>query len=478
VRARTLWAFFDSSYRLRADIEWFAPQWRAAGIAALQVAAWHYWEPDPQRDAWLASLIDVCHRNGILVYAWVEFPHVSERFWLDHPDWREQTAIGQDAHLDWRKLMNLTRPECSQAVARGLDQLISRFNWDGVNLAELYFESLEGYLNPSRFTPMNADVRAAFKRTAGEDPIEFFQPASPRYHAKTADGMRKFLDFRAALAQQLQEEWLARLEKIRAQHRHLDLVLTHVDDRFDSTMRDKIGADAARLLPVAARSNATFLVEDPATIWHLGPQRYPEIAKRYAPIAPRPEQLAIDINIAERYQDVYPTKQQAGAELFQLVHLASQAFPRVALYFESSILRSDWPLLAGSAAVVNSLDRKGEVLRVDSPRGVGVAWKGGAKVNGRSWPALDGATVWLPPGSATVEAGPEPPLRLTDLNGTLHAAAIQNGSVFFLYSSSARAIARFDRAPSRIEVDGAPLGAVPAAAVMLPPGDHHVLAIP
>ncbi len=109
-RSRRLWAFFDSSYRSRADIAWFARRWRASGLAALHVAAWHYFEPDAERDAWLAQLIEECHRNSIQVYAWLELPHVSEQFWQDHPEWREKTAMLQDAHLDWRKLMNLDGP--------------------------------------------------------------------------------------------------------------------------------------------------------------------------------------------------------------------------------------------------------------------------------------------------------------------------------------------------------------------------------
>ena len=53
-------------------------RWRQAGIGALHVAAWHYWERDPQADEYLRKLIDACHRNGIPVYAWFELPHVSE----------------------------------------------------------------------------------------------------------------------------------------------------------------------------------------------------------------------------------------------------------------------------------------------------------------------------------------------------------------------------------------------------------------
>lgn len=43
--SRRLWAFFDSSYRLRVDVDYFAARWRKAGIAALHVAAWHYFDP-------------------------------------------------------------------------------------------------------------------------------------------------------------------------------------------------------------------------------------------------------------------------------------------------------------------------------------------------------------------------------------------------------------------------------------------------
>jgi hypothetical protein len=332
-RSARLWAFFDSSYRLRADPDYLAKHWRAAGIQAIHAAAWHHWETDPQSDEYLRRLIEACHRHAIQVYAWIEFPHVSERFWESHPAWREKTALGQDAHLDWRKLINLTNPQAAAAVAEGLRALIARFDWDGVNLAELYFESLEGAANPARFTPMNDEVRAEYKRIAGVDPREAF-------------ASKPFLDFRAGLARRLQEEWIGRIKAICKTKPNLDLVLTHVDDRYDQTMRDKIGADAARVLPLLQQHDFTFLIEDPATVWHLGPQRYRDISGKYSLLTDFPEKLAIDINIAERYQDVYPLKHQTGTELFALVHTASASFPRVALYFENSIARDELAIVS------------------------------------------------------------------------------------------------------------------------------------
>jgi hypothetical protein len=468
-RARNLWVFFDSSYRLRADVEWFAERWRRAGISALHVAAWHYWEPDAQRDEWLRKLIEACHRRAILVYAWIEFPHVSERFWTEHPEWREKTAVLQDAHLDWRRLMNMADPACARAVEMGTRELSARFDWDGFNLGELYFESLEGAANPARLTPMNDVVRQEVRSAHGFDPLELFRPGG----ANEAR-LRRFLDYRAQLARRLQEEWIGRLESLRLRRPHLDLVLTHIDDRYDPSMRDKLGADAAGLLPVTEARGVTFLVEDPANLWHLGPQRYPDIAARYGQLKPEPRRLGIDINIVERYQNVYPTKQQTGVELFRLVNLAARSFPRVALYFESSILPADWALLPASAAVATLAERTPAGLTVTSPAGAGVRWKGGATVNGKPWPVLDGEQVWLPAGRHKIESGLLPALSLTDLNARLEEAESLPRGLRFVYTSSSRALALLSVAPGKVLIDGAVQAKPDSTLLRLPRGRHEV----
>ena len=471
-RSSRLWAFFDSAYRSRVDLDYFAARWRRSGIAALQVAAWHFYDSTPEGDEYLKNLIEACHREGIQVYAWIELPHVSEKFWTDHPEWREKTALLQDAQLDWRKLMNLTNRDCFHAVSAGVKQLVARFDWDGVNLAELYFESLEGMGNASRFTPMNDDVRAQFRQQAGFDPIELFG-------ARQDDASRKtFLDFRADLARTMQEEWLGELENIRREKPQLDLVLTHVDDRFDTGMRDAIGADAARVLPLLASHNFTFLIEDPATVWNLGAQRYQAIAERYRPLTPHTEKLAIDLNIVDRYQNVYPTKQQTGTELFELVHQAATNFQRVALYFENSLLPPDLNLLPSAAAKVSRIERVGAKTVVESANGVGLPWKGSAMVDDLPWPVVDGETLWLPPGAHAVEAGKDlPGLHLVRLNAELQdARRVGVDGVEFSYESSARAIAVFDRRPLKLLLDGAdePLQLAGPNTILLPRGQHIV----
>lgn len=445
-----IWAFFDSSYRSRVDLDYFAERWRKAGISALHVAAWHYNEPDPERDAYLRSLITACHKRAILVYAWIELPHVSEKFWTDHPEWREKTALLQDAHLDWRKLMNLQNPDCFKAVAAATHKLIERFDWDGVNLGELYFESLEGAANAARFTPMNDNVRREYEYLTGVDPHSLF-PAKP-----DSPELNTFLEWRAGLAKRMQSEWLAELEKARKSRPNLDLVLTHVDDRFDTKMRQLIGADAAAVLPMLEKHDFQFLIEDPATVWHLGPERYTEIARRYAELTPQAEKLAIDLNIVERYQDVYPTKQQTGVELLQLVQLASKAFERVALYFENSIQKTDWDLLPSAGAVAKRYERTRSRVIVESSRPLGVHWSGGAKVNGKAWPVLNGDTVWLPAGSFVLEPADPATHSVRDFNGDLRTATYFQKGVELSYSSGSRALTLLSGVVKSVEIDGQP----------------------
>jgi hypothetical protein len=468
--SQRLWAFFDSSYRTRVDVDYFAERWRKAGIAALHVAAWHYNEPDAQRDEYLRKLIAACHKRAIHVYAWLELPHVSEQFWRQHPEWREKTALLQDAHLDWRKLMNLQNPDCFRAVAQDTQSLIRRFDWDGVNLAELYFESLEGASNAARFTPMNTNVRESYKAYAGVDPYELLQ------NAADTTKLNNFLDWRAALAKGMQSQWLAELEKARSFKPHLDIVLTHVDDRFDTRMRRLVGADAAAVLPMLQQHDFQFLIEDPATVWHLGPDRYAEIARRYAALTPRRNKLAIDINIVERYQDVYPTKQQTGVELLQLVQIASKAFERVALYFESSIRKPDWDFLPSAGAVVKRYQRSADKLIIEAQNALGVHWTGGAKVNGRLWPVTNGQTLWLPAGSFVIEPAALPPQRILDFNGEVRTARWTANGIEISYQSGTRALAVLSGHVRRIEIDGvlAKRDSIAEDVLALPRGQHLV----
>jgi len=111
-------------------------------------------------------------------------------------------------------------------------------------------------------------------------------------------------------------------------------------------MREKIGADTIEAAGLLGPARFHILIEDPATIWHLGPQRYPQIPRRYQALTPPPKKLA------DRYQHrravsgrISHQASRPGSELFALLHLASAAFPRVARLLRELDPCSDLPLL-------------------------------------------------------------------------------------------------------------------------------------
>ena len=474
-----LWAFFDSSYRSRADVNYLARRWRASGISALHVASWHNMEPDAERDDYLKNLIAACHRHAILVYAWLELPHVSEDFWNKHPEWREKTAVGEDAQLDWRRLMNLQNPRCKAAAAQLTRQLLKRFDWDGVNLAELYFESLEGANNPARLTPMNEDIRREFQEGAGFDPQLLFNPASPHSAEHDPAGLRRFLDFRARLASRLQSDWLDVVDQLRPDKPWLDVVLTHIDDRLEPGMRDALGADSARSVPYIQSQKATVLVEDPATLWNLGASRYAKLAEKWATLPLAPDKVAVDINVVERYQDVYPTKKQTGTELFALVHQAACSFSRVALYFENSLERQDLNLLSVAATNARLTETAPDEMTVESSQPVRLSWSGAVELDGKPWPFGTNGSVLIPAGNHKLGTGmTKPPVIIADFNGVVRNAIVEGNSVELSYHNNTRAIIALGSPASGLDIDGTPYWkpdpAQPQAAIVLPAGEHLV----
>jgi hypothetical protein len=64
------------------------------------------------------------------------------------------------------------------------------------------------------------------------------------------------------------------------------------------------------------KNTTAFLIEDAATVWHLGWQRYKAIAESYQALLRDREKRAIDRNIIDRYQNVYPTERSRQGRNF------------------------------------------------------------------------------------------------------------------------------------------------------------------
>jgi hypothetical protein len=212
----------------------------------------------------------------------------------------------------------------------------------------------------------------------------------------------------------------------------------------------------------------------------MGPERYAAIAEQYRPLTAHQDRLGVDINFVERDQVVYPTQQQTGTEVAELIHVASQSFPTVIYYSASTLLPVDVPILPVASAIVTKCERSsgGGKLVVDSPLGVEVRWSGPVSLDEHPWPARAADYVLVPPGRHTLQADSEEvPVRLLDFNGTLETAAAHTNRLEIAYTSQSRALAKLDRIPARLLVDGqeATLTLAGENVVFLPRGRHVVV---
>lgn len=492
--------YFDPGFREQAPLEKLVTSWHAEGVRAVYAAAWHFY---PKWIFDYAHFIQLCHAQGIAVYAWLELPLVSDQFWDAHPDWREKTATGSDAVIGWRKFMNLANDPCRAATLDFVDDLLQRYDWDGVNIAELCFDIGDGYREPANYIPMNADVRARFQKEAGFDPQKLFDPQAAQFWETNRGACHQWEAFRAGLTR----DWLAAVLE-RVYRHHLDVIVTALDSLNSANLVAETGADIRDALALMDRYPFTLQVEDPREKWGDAPTRYRDYAARYQPLVRDPRRLMFDINVVkDRPAGLAPTALPGGTELLQTARAAARAGNgRVAIYSESTVWPEDRALLpfalAGTAPVVVSSNST--VITANQPvrfqfsvvREVPAwwrkLWRGTTYepwpvplVDGQPWPCGTKGRVLLGAGRHTITGVlPKDAVDrswIKDITVPFTNLQMTEQGFTLDYESSRRAWVLLARPPSAVVVDAETLPATAVQgrgvdwSVMMPAGRHHVV---
>ena len=480
--------YFDPGLRPGVSIEQLAVAWRRQGVRVIYAAAWEF---DPNYTYDYERLLRVAHANGLLVYAWFELPQVSRTFWLRHPEWREVPAKGQ-AYPSWRLAMNFANPACRAAAIQFMADVLGRWPWDGVNLAELNFDGIANGDDPVHSVPMNADVRAAFATERGFDPAQLFAPGSRHWWKRDRAGWAAWLGFRRSLVTEWHREFLTALRPLMDGGR--EVIVTVLDGLEHPAVADDAGVDPLAILGLLATFDFTLQVEDPAPAWTDSPRRYERLAERYRPLMPPNRRLMFDINVVpdRRVEATHlPLAAAAGGELLGAVKAARAAGPRVALYGDATVRGRDLELMACALADRTRVSVQGLAWTVEGPDSVEIPVPGRLHdfyVDGETWPFWRSGSVLLPPGSHVLSTY-RPWLRLFDLsalspqlllvNATVDAAEATHGNVRFEYVSDGRALALLGRQPKQVLIDDVADSDVTelqdrGVVVLMPKGRHRV----
>ena len=479
--------YFDPGLRTEVSIEDLAVLWRRMGVRAIYAAAWVF---TPRYTYDYERLIRVCHANGILVYAWFEFPQVSPLFWAQHPEWREKPGEGTK-QTSWRLAMNLANPECRAAALEFMTSILKKWDFDGVNLAELNFDAKADGDKPWAMVPLNDDVRRDFRKLHRFDPMELFKPSSPHYWKQDTAGWQKFLDYRTKLVTDFHKVFLKELKPFMESGN--EVIVTMLDSLLHPDIKPDTGIDSAAIVDLMDEYPFTLQVEDPAATWKNPPSRYVKLADHYRSILPKGARFMIDINVVpDRYvEDTHlPSSLAIGAELAATVRAARTASPRVAIYGDSTVRTTDLNLLSYAAAEEAHVKSNGLKWSVDTPYSIEMAVSSGIKTffrSDRTWSLWRPGFVILPPGQHSVTAErswlfhwfdtSELTPQLLQVSAPLLAAETARSGLNLEYNSPAPVYVCLSRKPAGVYVDSGEASILPgareiAAVLVLPAGRH------
>jgi hypothetical protein len=371
---------------------------------------------------------------------------------------------------------------------------LDSFDWDGVDLAELYFESGRGFEEPKLFTPGHPSARLELKRNYGIDLKAAFDSLSPSYWKTNAAVKETIVNYRVQKVKSIYETLLGAFLEITKTKPGFQIIVTALDNFGTPLLREQFGIDMHSILELQKRLGFTLQVEDPESKWSGDPRRYIDIGKQYGKLVDS-SKLMLDLNILSfRKKDAsipFPTLIQTGTESFHLIRAASLGAPRLTIYSEASVNPQDLSSFSNalSSEVHYHFTEAGIsadapypfVLRL--PKEITEIIVDGAALppfrdNRYMIPAGEHSIVIQPQTASTFSAH-ELQTRIMSSTGDIKSVNYGLRDVTIAYVSNQRMLISLSNMPTTVMVDGAPLDFTvmrgnDCYSIFLPNGTHKV----
>ena len=467
IKREALELYFDPGLRHAYSIEQLVAQWVKQGVHIVHASGWHQY---PKYTYDYERLIRVAHANGILVFAWLEPPQVSLKFWTDHPEWREKNIRGDDVRPSWRYPVAMTDPRCVDSMIVNYSNLLQRYDWDGVNIAELYFEAGQGFKDMNLFTPMHPSAKVEFKHQYGFDLQSVFNDTSKNYWKTNTVARSAVTEYRVHVLDGIYERILTSVKHFAEQRPGFHVIVTAMDSYGSPELRENIAVDMNHIIALQKKYNFYLQVEDPENKWSTSPMRYQAIANRYRSEISQPDHLMLDLNILEFRKPTvitaFPTLTPTGIEGYLLVRSASLGTSRSTIYSEATVPPEDLSLYGNSMTTDVKYQYFGNEVFVSSPRSftlsvpkniTEVSIDGSPRMPVRKGNILISAgehRLGLQSSGTRDFSTSQLELQLMSINANLLSITHSMRNLDFEYETSLRALASLNAKPTKVIVDG------------------------
>ena len=492
VKRNNLEFYFDPGLRQTTSIENLIKLWLKEGIRIIHVAGWHQY---PKFNYDYKRLISLAHANGILVYAWLEPPQLNNKFWNEHPEWREKNYKNNDARPAWRYPLALTDEKCLNTVLNEYLKFIKQYDFDGVNIGEMYFESGKSFSHPEQYTPMHISACNEVKKRFNIDLRQIFNPNSI-YYWKTHPTIRQTItNYRIEKVTALHDRFLKAFKNYANTKPGFKIMVTTMDTYGSPELKEEVGIDIDSIIKLQKKYGFLLQVEDPASKWSTDPERYEAIGKFFISKGVPKKDLLLDLNILS-FRDKnkitpFPTLIQTGIESYHLIHSSSLGAPRFTIYSEASVNPQDISFFSYASAGDVDYNASDNGYEVNSPYSFTITLPKHIKfiqVDGDAMLGYNDNSFLIPAGKhtikyitneiggfSTVEIQPQ----IISISGNLLAAEYDMRKIFFTYESEGRTIVSFNNEPSALLVDNVKypftvMKGNDCYSIFLPSGKHQV----
>jgi uncharacterized protein YdaL len=492
IRRDNLEVYFEPGVRRNVSTESLIKQWVRQGIRIIHVSGWHQY---PKYTYDYERLIRLAHANGILVYAWLEPPQVSQKFWNEHPEWREKNFRGEDVRASWRYPMALNDRRCVDAMTEEFKTFLKQYDWDGVNVAELYFDAARGFADPQYFAPMHSSAQREFRKQYGFELPSVLDPKSDRYWKVDRNAAASVTEFRVKTLEHVYRVLLAMIQEIAGGKPGFAVIVTAMDSFGSPELREYIGVDMKNILALQKEFGFLLQVEDPEHLWSTDPRRYIAIGNEYAQFLEDRTKLLLDLNIGSfRKPEAitpFPTLIQTGTESYLLVQAASLGAQRLTIYSESSINPQDFLFLPYALASEVRYRSTDEGYTISSPYAVVMKLPPETKeirLDGKPLSPSRENLYFIPAGEHTIRPGADPAgafsphaldTKVLSMTGNILSVAYGLRSIEAVYESDTKSLMAINREPTGVKVDGEDYASSfmkgnDCYSLFLPPGKHQV----
>jgi len=146
------------------------------------------------------EIIEAFHDAGMECVMRI-FPETEPRLFSAYPEWR-QIMLGGGSQHDWRVYLCPNNADFARTYCSLLDKTLRACPYDGIQLAESWFEvwggSYPDNVARDKYACLCASCRVKFRTFAKVDPKELFEANSKHYFLKdeNKDLYQKWIDFR------------------------------------------------------------------------------------------------------------------------------------------------------------------------------------------------------------------------------------------------------------------------------------------